>query len=59
MRDHRKIIKFTELFLILFVWMVLLATPVLFREENNNPIWDSMLKQLEILIPLSLLIALH
>jgi hypothetical protein len=59
MIEHKKIIKFTEIFLIIFVWLVLLITPVFFKEENNNPILGSVLKQLEILIPLSLLFVIN
>jgi hypothetical protein len=59
MIEHKKIIKFTEIFLIIFVWLVLLITPIFFKEENNNPILGSVLKQLEILIPLSLLFLIN
>lgn len=59
MKDHRKIIKIAEIFLIVFIWLVLLLTPVVFREENDKTIWQSMVKQLEILIPLSLLVAIN
>lgn len=59
MIEHKKIIKYTEIFLILFVWIVLLVTPILFKEENNKPILDSVTKQLEILIPISLLFVVN
>jgi len=52
--ENRKI-KFAEITLISLVWIVLLVTPVLFREDNNNPVWNSINNQLEILVPLSLL----
>jgi len=48
-------IKFTEIALIGFVWLVLLLTPILFREDNNNTVWRSVSNQLEILVPLSVL----
>jgi two-component sensor histidine kinase len=59
MKDHKKIIKLTEIFLISFVWLVLLITPVLFREESNKPVLGSVFKQLETLIPLSLLFLIN
>jgi len=55
MNLRKRQIRYTEIALILFVWLVLLTTPVLFSEENNHPLWTSVLKQLEILIPLSVL----
>ena len=55
MKDQRNFIKAIEIFLLSFVWLVLLATPILFREENNRPLLDSVLKQFEILLPLSVL----
>ena len=55
MNFRSRTIKYTELALIIFVWMVLLMTPVLFREDNNKPIIGSVLNQLEILVPLSVL----
>ncbi len=55
MNIRSRTIKYTELALIIFVWMVLLMTPVLFREDNNKPIIGSVLNQLEILVPLSVL----
>ena len=55
MKTREVQIKYAERALIIFVWLVLLITPVMFREENDNPLWRSVVKQLEILIPLSLL----
>jgi len=48
-------IKYTEVALISFVWLVLLLTPIMFREDNNNPLVRSVMNQLEILIPLSIM----
>jgi len=45
-------IKYTEIALIIFVWIVLLFTPILFREDIYSPIRKSVLLQLQILIPL-------
>ncbi|MCX6326965.1 MAG: histidine kinase [Bacteroidia bacterium] len=45
-------IKYSELVLIIFVWLVLLFTPILFREDIYSPIRRSILLQLQILIPL-------
>jgi hypothetical protein len=56
---NSKKIKYAEIALISLVWIVLLATPVLFREDNNNPVWRSINNQLEILIPVMLLFLLN
>ena len=55
MNIRKNQIKYWEVALIAFVWLVLLITPVLFREDNNNPLWRSVVNQFEILIPLSIL----
>jgi hypothetical protein len=55
---HRTI-RYAEMGLIIFVWLVLLITPILFREDNNNPLWRSVVNQLEILIPLSILFLIN
>jgi hypothetical protein len=52
-------IRYAELGLILFVWLVLLMTPVLFGENNDRPLLNSVLNQLEILIPLSILFLIN
>ena len=52
-------LKYTEIALISFVWLVLLLTPILFKEDNNNPLWRSVVNQLEILIPLSILFLIN
>ena len=44
--------KYTEIILIILVWLVLLFTPILFREDIYSPIRRSVLLQLQILIPL-------
>ena len=59
MKDHRSTIKVLEISLVLFVWLVLLITPILFREENNRPIWESVFKQFGTLIPLTVLIVVN
>jgi hypothetical protein len=55
MNIRSRSIRYAELALIIFVWLVLLVTPVLFREDNDKPLLGSVLNQLEILIPLSIL----
>ena len=59
MNIRKNQIKYTEVALIGFVWLVLLLTPILFREDNNNPLWRSVVNQLEILIPLSVLFLIN
>ena len=56
--NSRKI-KYAEIALISLVWIVLLVIPVLFREDNNNPIWRSIDNQLEILVPVMILFLLN
>lgn len=56
---NNKKIKFAEVALISFVWIVLLAIPILFREDSDQPIWRSINSQLEILVPVSLLFLLN
>lgn len=59
MKFRSKTLRYAETALILFVWIVLLATPVLFREGNNIPVEKSVLNQLEILIPLTILLLIN
>jgi sensor histidine kinase YesM len=59
MKIHNKKIKYTEIVLIAFVWLVLLITPILFREDIYSPIRRSVNIQLEILIPLSILFLIN
>lgn len=56
---QRRKIKYAEITLVSIVWIVLLVIPVLFREDNNNPVWRSINNQLEILIPVSILFLLN
>lgn len=49
---RNKKIKYSEIILIIFVWMVLMFTPILFREDIYSPLRRSVLIQLQILIPL-------
>ena len=53
--SRSRTIRLTELALIIFLWVVLLLTPVLFRENNDRPLINSVMNQLELLIPLSFL----
>jgi hypothetical protein len=58
--DNRyKLIRYAEPGLIIFVWLVLLMTPVMFGENNDKPLLDSVLNQLEILTPLSVLFLIN
>lgn len=59
MNIRKNQIKYTEIALISFVWLVLLLTPILFKEDNNNPLWRSVANQFEILIPLSILFLIN
>jgi Histidine kinase len=49
---HNKRLKYSEIILIIFVWLVLLFTPILFREDIYSPIRRSVLMQIQILVPL-------
>ncbi len=51
MTKHKNILKSTEITLIIFVWLVLILAPILFREEDYFN-WQSILKPLETIIPL-------
>jgi hypothetical protein len=48
-------IRYAETGLLVFVWLVLLLTPVLFREDNGKALLNSIASQFEILVPLTLL----
>jgi hypothetical protein len=52
---QNKKIKYSEIVLIIFVWLVLLFTPILFREDIYSPLRRSVIVQIQILIPLILL----
>jgi hypothetical protein len=56
---QNKQIKFTELVLLLFVWLVLLFTPILFREDIYSPVKRSVVNQLQIIIPLLVLFIIN
>jgi hypothetical protein len=56
---HNKKIKYSEIVLITFVWLVILLTPILFREDIYSPVKRSVLIQLQILIPLLLLFLIN
>lgn len=57
--NQRKLIRITEISLISFVWLALMITPILFTEDNNKPIMESVLNQLKTLIPLSVLLIIN
>ena len=59
MKIQNKKIKYTEIALITFVWLVIFITPILFREDIYSPIRRSVIIQLEILIPLLLLFLIN
>lgn len=52
MKINNKRIVYTEIGLITFVWLVLILTPILFREDIYSPVNRSVIVQLEILLPL-------
>ena len=56
---HNKRIKYSEIALIIFVWMVLLFTPILFREDIYGPVRRIVVLQLQILIPLLILFLIN
>ncbi len=56
---QNKRIKFTELILLLFVWLVLLFTPILFRQDIYSPVRRSIFNQMQIIIPLIVLFIIN
>jgi hypothetical protein len=56
--QHKKI-KYSEIALIIFVWLVLLFTPILFREDIYSPLKRSVIVQFQILIPLIILFLIN
>lgn len=56
---QNKKIKYSEIILIIFVWVVLLFTPILFREDIYSPIRRSVIMQLQILLPLLILFLIN
>jgi hypothetical protein len=59
MKTYTRIIKYAEIVLVIFVWGVLIATPILFREDYVNPVSRSIMNQLEILVPLSVVFLIN
>jgi len=59
MKIYSRIIKHSEPLLVIFVWLVLIITPILFRDDFNNSVWRSIRNQIEILLPLSILFLLN
>ena len=59
MKIQDRKIKYSELVLIAFVWLVLVITPILFREDIYSPVRRSVILQLEILLPLLLLFLIN
>jgi hypothetical protein len=57
MQDKK--IKYSEIALLIFVWLVLICTPILFREDIYSPIRRSAIIQLQILLPLLLLFLIN
>lgn len=56
---HNKKIRYSEVLLIIFVWLVILFTPILFREDIYSPVRRSVVIQLQILIPLLILFLIN
>jgi len=52
MTMHKNVLKFTEILLISFVWLVLIAAPILLREDEINFEWISIMKPMKTIIPL-------
>jgi len=56
---QNKKIKYSEIVLIIFVWLVILFTPILFRQDIYSPIRRSIQIQLQILVPLLVLFLIN
>jgi hypothetical protein len=56
---HTNKTKYTEVALIIFVWLVILFTPILFREDIYSPVRRTVILQLQTLIPLMVLFILN
>lgn len=54
-----KRIKYAEVLLIGFVWIVLFVTPILFREDIYSPLSRTIIIQMQIIIPLILLFIIN
>jgi hypothetical protein len=59
MKINLKKIKYSEIVLIIFVWLVLLITPILFREDIYSPLRRTVVNQIQILLPLLLLFLIN
>jgi hypothetical protein len=59
MKIHNKKLQYSEIGLIILVWLVLLFTPILFREDIYSPIRRSVVIQLQTLIPLLFLFLIN
>ena len=59
MTKHKKALKFTEIFLISFVWLVLIAAPILFSEGENNFSMRSIMRPMVTLIPLFIIFIIN
>ncbi|WP_173074041.1 sensor histidine kinase [Tenuifilum thalassicum] len=55
MKEHKKILKLTEILLILVVWLVIILAPILFKESKEIDLIGSLSRQMETIIPLLLL----
>jgi two-component sensor histidine kinase len=52
MSRNRNVLKITEVFLILFVWIVIIAAPLLFNMQDEYFDWKDAFKPIETLVPL-------
>ena len=59
MQNQKIKIRLAEIGLIAFVWVVLFITPIVFKENNGQPLWESIARQFEVAIPLTLLFVLN
>jgi len=59
MNKQNKKIKRTEVVLVTFVWLVLLVTPILFREDIYNPLNRILVSQFVIVLPLFILFLIN
>ncbi|MBA4322727.1 MAG: hypothetical protein C0408_07915, partial [Odoribacter sp.] len=56
---RNKKIKYAEVALISFVWLVLIFTPILFREDIYSPLRRSVFMQFQVVVPLLLLFLIN
>ncbi len=59
MTKHKKALKFTEIFLISFVWLVLISAPILFSEDENNFSMRSIMRPMVTLIPMFIIFIIN